>query len=336
MNLKSLSQAILYFLILIIVFWSKDFFLDAEPYYFIPTTETSFSGYSAISRYIFITIEGMGLFGYLITMFATMINALYMSRIIVRFNTNMPKSFISMIVFLCLVSISFVTKFNFVNHIIIFLLLSSCEKQIFVQLNHRSIKYSFFSAFCLGMAALLAPVYYLFLIVLIVTHLIASSVTFREVSASFLGMLTPFLLFSYFQWLNGNDFLMLYNSTLEFFSESFLEISINLQDYDLYHYIYAFLMLICSVVGIITFIKYNNDNSTKFEYTYYLFLVNIGLGLLLSILFFSAIPVLFPVFVVGFASIISALIVQTERIFFKLSLIIIFVAFSALLNFINN
>ncbi|MFI3261922.1 MAG: hypothetical protein R3Y26_03325 [Rikenellaceae bacterium] len=336
MNLKSLSQAILYFLILIIVLWGKDFFLDIEPYNFLPSAEYSFSGYTYISNFIFTKIREMGLQGYIIIMLATTINAFYLSRIIMRFNTNTPKSYLSVIVFLCLISIFTATKFNIVNQIIILFILSSCEKQIFIQLNYNTIKYAFLSAFHIGAAAIFAPIYYIFFIVLIITHLIASTLSIREISASLLGILTPLFFFSYFQWLIDEEFLMLTNSILNFYKESFTRISFYLQDYSIFDYLYALLLLFCSIVGILTFKKYNNENSTKFEYTYYLFLINMIVGLLLLFIYFSAAISLYPVITIGLASIISMFIVQTNRIYFKLSLVVIFFIFSICLISINT
>lgn len=335
MTLKSLSQSVLYFLILIIVFWSKELFFEAQQYDMLLSVENSFSGYSFIANYIFDKVNSFGVVGDVFTMMLTMINAFFISRILLRFTTNTPKSFVSILIYLCLISTSFLIRDNVVNQIIAFFMLSSCERQLFVQKNYSPVNYSFLAALNIGMAAVLAPVYYCFFLAMIFTLWISGVLRFKEASAAAVGLVAPLVLVSYVQWVFDGQFFMLIDSVRLFYSEAFLRISLNIYNYDVVDYVFGSILFLLSVIGIATFIKYNISNNTKFEYTYYQFLVTNIIALFLLLFFFSSAVSIAPVFFIGMTSVISTLVVQTKKKFFRTVVVMIVILFSLVINLLS-
>lgn len=314
MALKSLPRTVLYFIILLTILWGRELFFNFTQYdSSILSTKHIFSGYSSVSYQILDFFHKFNLWSLPLLILVILINALFITKILLKYLSYLKYTFIPVIIYGSLVSIMIIDKENHVNQIITFALLYFFEKQVFTKRNYNYTSNTFLAGVYLGIAALLAPIYYSFWIVIITSQIISLRVSFKTITSSLFGLITPLFLYSYTTWVTGGEFLELPNSVIAFYQESFLRVSFNIHSFNVYDYFSMAIISILCIIGVKVFIQYTISNNTKFDYLYYLILIMLLTTLIISILFYSSLTTLIPLIGICATIIISTLIIQTTQ-----------------------
>lgn len=304
----TLSQTILYFILLLTVFWSKELFFGANI-----ADVAGDEGLMPLAFEVIGWLDSIASVPVALSIGLLFVNSFFLTRIVVRNIVFLDKTYLPSLLFLIICSVDATIQMHYISQIVVFLLLCTIENIFKVYKRRNAVRQYFMGAFFVGIAALLFLPASLFFLSLFVNLILFHRFVWREWLVSLLGFLTPLFFYSYIYWCIDGNFWVLASEIPAVFDGMFLKRSLDITKIDIQGLI--FIVLTIGLVGYayVQFLMVRNRIRSRMARSYAYFLWFLLFCLVILICCFNTFDTLFPIMAIPLSVMISILFKQAEN-----------------------